>query len=191
MNTEYSALLTDLYQLTMLQGYSQHEMHETAVFEFFVRKLPTQRNFLLAAGLEQAITYLEELAFSPAEIEWLAATQRFQPAFVRWLENLHFTGDVDAMPEGTVFFFCRRTDPASNCAATAGAIRRNAYYQPTQLSNGRSLESGTLSAGRTGKGAGRFRVAPRTWRRGGNHGGARNLYRRVQRHIKRPRRPTL
>ena len=104
MNPEYSALLTDLYQLTMLQGYWQHEMHETAVFEFFVRKLPTQRNFLLAAGLEQAITYLEELAFSSAEIEWLAATQRFQPAFVRWLENLHFTGDVDAMPEGTVFF---------------------------------------------------------------------------------------
>ena len=104
MNPEYSALLTDLYELTMLQGYWQHEMHETAVFEFFVRKLPTQRNFLLAAGLEQAITYLEELAFSPAEIEWLAATQRFQPAFVRWLENLHFTGDVDAMPEGTVFF---------------------------------------------------------------------------------------
>jgi len=104
MNPEYSALLTDLYQLTMLQGYWQHEMHETAVFEFFVRKLPTQRNFLLAAGLEQAITYLEELAFSPAEIEWLGATQRFQPAFVRWLENLHFTGDVDAIPEGTVFF---------------------------------------------------------------------------------------
>jgi nicotinate phosphoribosyltransferase len=104
MNPEYSALLTDLYQLTMLQGYWQHEMHETAVFEFFVRKLPTQRNFLLAAGLEQAITYLEELAFSSVEIEWLTATQRFQPAFVRWLENLHFTGDVDAMPEGTVFF---------------------------------------------------------------------------------------
>ena len=190
MNPEYSALLTDLYQFTMRQGYWQHEMHETAVFEFFVRKLPTQRNFLLAAGLEQAINYLEELAFSPAEIEWLAATQRFQPGFVRWLENLHFTGDVDAMPEGTVFF---ADEPilASNCAATAGAIRRNAYYQPTQLSNGRSLESGTLSTGRTGKGAGRFRVAPRTRRRGGNHGGARKLYRRLQRHIKRPRRPTL
>jgi nicotinate phosphoribosyltransferase len=104
MPPEYSALLTDLYQLTMLQGYWQHEMCETAVFEFFVRKLPTHRNFLLAAGLEQAITYLEELAFSRVEIEWLATTQRFRPEFVRWLEDLHFTGDVDAMPEGTVFF---------------------------------------------------------------------------------------
>jgi nicotinate phosphoribosyltransferase len=104
MNPGDSTLLTDLYQLTMLQGYWQHQMHETAVFEFFVRKLPTPRNFLLAAGLEQAIRYLEELVFSPADIQWLAATQRFQPGFVRWLENLHFTGDVDAMPEGTLFF---------------------------------------------------------------------------------------
>jgi nicotinate phosphoribosyltransferase len=104
MNPGDSTLLTDLYQLTMLQGYWRHHMHETAVFEFFVRKLPTHRNFLLAAGLEQAILYLEELAFSPADIEWLAATQRFQSEFLRWLENLHFTGDVDAMPEGTVFF---------------------------------------------------------------------------------------
>ena len=104
MNPGDSTLLTDLYQLTMLQGYWQHQMHETAVFEFFVRKLPTHRNFLLAAGLEQVILYLEELAFSPADIEWLAATQRFQCGFVRWLEKLHFSGDVDAMPEGTVFF---------------------------------------------------------------------------------------
>jgi nicotinate phosphoribosyltransferase len=93
----------------MLQGYWQHQMHERAVFEFFVRKLPAHRNFLLAAGLEQVIFYLEELAFSPAEIEWLAATERFKPEFVRWLEDLHFTGDVDAMPEGTVFLPTNRS----------------------------------------------------------------------------------
>jgi len=81
----------------MLQGYWQHGMHETAVFEFFVRKLPKHRNFLVTAGLEQAIGYLEELAFSPAEIEWLAQTRRFQPEFIRWLEKLRFTGDVNAM----------------------------------------------------------------------------------------------
>jgi nicotinate phosphoribosyltransferase len=104
MNSESSALLTDLYQLTMLQGYWQHRMNEIAVFEFFVRKLPTHRNFLLAAGLEQAIVYLEHFGFSPGEIEWLAAKQLFRPEFVHWLENLSFTGNVDAMPEGTVFF---------------------------------------------------------------------------------------
>src|SRR5271157_4459423 len=104
MNPDSGALLTDLYELTMLQGYWQHDMHETAVFEFFVRKLPACRNFLVSAGLEQAISYLEDLAFLPGEIEWLEQTGRFQPKFVRWLRNFHFTGDVNAMPEGTLFF---------------------------------------------------------------------------------------
>jgi nicotinate phosphoribosyltransferase len=104
MNPDCSALLTDLYELTMLQGYWQHQMYETAVFELFVRKLPKHRNFLVAAGLEQAIEYLGDLAFSSVEIEWLGQTGRFQPEFVRWLTNLRFTGDVNAMAEGTVFF---------------------------------------------------------------------------------------
>ena len=72
--------------------------------KFFVRELPKQRNFLVAAGLQQTIEYLEALSFSTAEMEWLEQTQRFQPDFVKWLRNLRFTGDVNAMPEGTVFF---------------------------------------------------------------------------------------
>ncbi len=104
MTAEYGPLLTDRYQLTMLQAYWQHGMHETAVFEFFVRKLPAQRNFLVAAGLDQALAHLEELAFSVDDIEWLAQTQHFQPGFLRWLKDIRFTGDVNAMPEGTVFF---------------------------------------------------------------------------------------
>jgi nicotinate phosphoribosyltransferase len=104
VTAEYGPLLTDRYQLTMLQAYWQHGMHETAVFEFFVRKLPAQRNFLVAAGLDQALAHLEELAFSVDDIEWLAQTQHFQPGFLRWLKDIRFTGDVNAMPEGTVFF---------------------------------------------------------------------------------------
>ncbi len=104
MNTDYGALLTDRYQLTMLQAYWQHGMHETAVFEFFIRGLPAQRNFLVAAGLDQALAYLEESAFSREDIEWLAQTQQFQSGFLRWLKDVRFTGDVNAMPEGTVFF---------------------------------------------------------------------------------------
>jgi nicotinate phosphoribosyltransferase len=99
-----SALLTDLYQLTMLQGYLEHEMHETAVFEFFVRKLPEKRNFLIAAGLEQALDFLERLRFTSEELEWVSSHGAFRPAFVDYLRNLRFTGDVHAMPEGTVFF---------------------------------------------------------------------------------------
>ncbi|BAL25100.1 nicotinate phosphoribosyltransferase [Azoarcus sp. KH32C] len=98
------ALLTDLYQLTMLQCYHERGMTHSASFEFFVRKLPPQRNFLVAAGLEQVLDYLEDLHFSSEELEWLRACGRFRPDFVDWLASLRFTGDVDAMCEGTVFF---------------------------------------------------------------------------------------
>ena len=97
-------LLTDLYQLTMLKAYWEHGMHDTAVFELFVRRLPASRNFLLAAGLAHALDYLEGLRFEPGELEWLGGQPGFPPAFVDWLAGLRFTGDVDAMPEGTVFF---------------------------------------------------------------------------------------
>jgi nicotinate phosphoribosyltransferase len=99
-----SVLLTDLYQLTMLQGYFDRGMEETAVFEFFVRKLPLQRNFLVAAGLEQALSFLENLRLTGEELEWISGQAAFRPTFVRYLEKLRFTGDVHAMPEGTVFF---------------------------------------------------------------------------------------
>ncbi len=99
-----SALLTDLYQLTMLQGYFEQNMEELAVFEFFIRKLPQNRNYLVAAGLAQVLTYLEQLQFSSNEIDWLRSTGQFTPKILNRLETLKFTGDVHAMPEGTVFF---------------------------------------------------------------------------------------
>ena len=98
------ALCTDLYQLTMLKSYWEHGMNEIAVFDLFVRRLPLQRNFLLAAGLSPALDYLEGLRFSPEELEWLGERPDFPPAFVDWLANLRFHGDVHAMPEGTIFF---------------------------------------------------------------------------------------
>jgi nicotinate phosphoribosyltransferase len=97
-------LLTDLYQLTMLQAYFDREMYDDAVFEFFVRRLPPQRNFLLAAGLEQALEYLETLRFSSEDLAALEDTGLFSSRFLRWLANFRFTGTVEAMPEGTVFF---------------------------------------------------------------------------------------
>ncbi|WP_022949177.1 nicotinate phosphoribosyltransferase [Methylohalobius crimeensis] len=99
-----SVLLTDQYQLTMLQGYWYEGMEETAVFELFVRKFPSRRNFLIAAGLEQALQYLENLAFTADECAYLAQTGYFDAQFIDWLATLRFTGDVDAMPEGTIFF---------------------------------------------------------------------------------------
>jgi nicotinate phosphoribosyltransferase len=99
-----SALLTDLYQLTMLQAYFDEDMHDTAVFEFFVRALPSGRNFLLAAGLEQVLRYLEQLRVTEAETAWLHAHGGFSKPFLDALAALRFTGDVHALPEGTVYF---------------------------------------------------------------------------------------
>ncbi len=104
MNPLTSPLLTDLYQLTMLQAYFAHGMRETAVFEFLVRTLPPRRNFLLAAGLEQALEFLEQLRFDQQELAWLGQSGLFRKDFVEHLRGLRFTGDVYAMPEGTPFF---------------------------------------------------------------------------------------
>ena len=99
-----SALLTDLYQLTMLQAYYDEGLDGSAVFELFVRALPAQRNFLLLAGIEQALAFLEQLSFDSGELDWLRATGRFRTDFLDWLSELRFTGEVHAMREGTVFF---------------------------------------------------------------------------------------
>lgn len=104
MTERTSLLLTDLYELTMLQAYFDQGMTDTAVFEFFVRKLPPGRNFLMAAGLEQVLDFLEDLRFTTAELDWLAGCGRFHSHFVDSLRDLRFMGDVQAMPEGTVFF---------------------------------------------------------------------------------------
>jgi nicotinate phosphoribosyltransferase len=104
IDAQRSPLLTDLYQLTMLEAYFEYGLEDTAVFEFFVRRLPPERNFLVAAGLEQALAFLEALRFDQEELDWLAGCGKFRPAFIDRLAGLRFTGDVDAMPEGTVFF---------------------------------------------------------------------------------------
>lgn len=104
MDLSKTPLLTDLYQMNMIQAYLEHGKTETAVFEFFMRKLPRTRGFLVAAGLEQALDFLESLSFSPEEIDWLRRSGRFGESLVSELESFRFTGDVYAMPEGTVLF---------------------------------------------------------------------------------------
>ncbi len=102
MNPLSSPLLADLYQFTMLQTYLEQDMQEIAVFELFVRKLPPGRNFMVAAGLEQVMEFLENLRFTAEELDWLAT--RFPPYMITYLEQFRFDGDVHAMPEGTLFF---------------------------------------------------------------------------------------
>ncbi|CAL1239809.1 nicotinate phosphoribosyltransferase [Candidatus Methylocalor cossyra] len=104
MNPCASALLTDHYQLTMLQAYHREGLADTASFELFVRKLPPERNFLVAAGLEQVLDFLEGFQFTAEECAYLAGVADFTPEFIDYLAGLRFTGTVEALPEGTVFF---------------------------------------------------------------------------------------
>jgi nicotinate phosphoribosyltransferase len=99
-----SALVTDLYELNMVQAYLDRGETGEAVFEFFVRRLPERRGFLLAAGLADALDYLENLRFTDAEIAWLKQTGRFRDNLLEYLASFRFTGDVHAIPEGTVCF---------------------------------------------------------------------------------------
>lgn len=99
-----SVLLTDWYQFAMLDAYYRLGMRQTAVFEFFVRRLPQRRSFLVAAGLEQALDYLQNIHFTAEEIAWLASSKRLSTSTLDQLASFRFTGRVFAVPEGTVFF---------------------------------------------------------------------------------------
>ncbi|MBI2559589.1 MAG: nicotinate phosphoribosyltransferase [Planctomycetes bacterium] len=106
---------TDLYQLTMAAGYFQNNMNFPATFELFVRRLPEHRSYLISAGLEQAVHYLQHLKFSEAIINYLQKHPVFKDVghtgpkdmgrdFFKYLRNFKFTGDVHAIPEGTLVF---------------------------------------------------------------------------------------
>ena len=104
MTPPTSPLTTDLYELNMIQAYLDQDEDKEAVFEFFVRRLPPRRGFLVAAGLEDALIYLETLQFSGAEIDWLKSTRRFRSNLIDYLASFRFTGDVHAIAEGAVCF---------------------------------------------------------------------------------------
>jgi len=103
-----NGLLTDLYELTMAAGYFQAaKTEEIATFEFTIRRLPENRNFVIAAGLPQAVDYLLNLSCTAEEIDYLRGLKQFSyapAAFFDYLRNLRFTGDLFAVPEGTPLF---------------------------------------------------------------------------------------
>jgi len=99
-----SALFTDLYQLTMAQAYDAEGMDRPASFELFFRSLPPSRNYVVAAGLEDVLDYLESFQFSDDDIQYLRCQEKFLDSFLSKLRDLRFTGEVHAVPEGTVVF---------------------------------------------------------------------------------------
>jgi len=99
------SMFTDLYELTMCASYLDNNMFQPATFDLFVRRLPENRGYLLFAGLEQALHYLENIEFTGEHLAYLRK-QGFSQNFIKYLEDFEFTGDVWAMPEGTIAFPC-------------------------------------------------------------------------------------
>jgi len=97
-------LFTDLYELTMAAGYLQAGLTHVATFDLFVRHLPPRRQFLVAAGLADALDHLEALSFTSAELDYLASLSLFDDELLHHLSQMRFTGEVWAVPEGEVVF---------------------------------------------------------------------------------------
>ena len=98
-------LLTDLYELTMMQGYFENEdVNQTVIFDMFYRANPEGNGYAICAGLEQVIDYIKNLHFTEDEIAYLKGLGMFKPAFLDYLRDFRFTGDIYAIPEGTVIF---------------------------------------------------------------------------------------
>ncbi|GAB6104786.1 MAG: nicotinate phosphoribosyltransferase [Blautia sp.] len=104
MRANNLTLLTDLYELTMMQGYFKNPTNQTVIFDMFYRNNPCGGSFAIAAGLEQMIEYIENLRFTEEDIEYLRSLDMFQEDFLDYLSTFHFTGDIYAIPEGTVVF---------------------------------------------------------------------------------------
>ena len=97
-------LLTDFYELTMMQGYFKSQNNEKVVFDAFYRKNPCDGGYAIAAGLEQVIDYIKNLQFSADDIRYLQSLNMFDEDFLKYLSTFRFSGSIYAIPEGTVMF---------------------------------------------------------------------------------------
>lgn len=104
MDRQNLTLMTDLYELTMMQGYFKSKNDKTVVFDMFYRTNPSGGGYAIAAGLEQVIQYIKELKFEKEDIDYLASLGIFEQDFLDYLSTFRFSGDIYAIPEGTVVF---------------------------------------------------------------------------------------
>lgn len=104
MRAKNLTLLTDLYQLTMMQGYFKNPTDQVVVFDMFYRKNPCNGGYAIAAGLEQVIDYIKDLHFTYEDVQYFQSLGIFDADFLEYLRSFHFTGDIYAIPEGTVVF---------------------------------------------------------------------------------------
>ena len=122
MRANNLTLLTDLYELTMMQGYFKNPTNQTVIFDMFYRNNPCGGGFAICAGLEQMIEYIENLRFSEEDITYLRSLGIFEEDFLEYLSNFKFTGDIYAIPESY------RTDHGS----AACGNRNPEHHEPSE-----------------------------------------------------------
>ncbi|WFR57375.1 nicotinate phosphoribosyltransferase [Anaerocolumna sp. AGMB13025] len=104
MDKENLTLLTDFYELTMMQGYFKNDSNDTVIFDVFYRTNPSGSGYAICAGLDQVIDYIKNIHFSNEDIEYLRSLRMFEEDFLTYLSGFRFTGDIYGVPEGTVIF---------------------------------------------------------------------------------------
>lgn len=104
MNRQDLTLLTDLYELTMMQGYYEESQNEIVIFDVFFRQNPCNNGYSVCAGLAQVIDYIKNLNFTYEDVDYLRSLKIFSEDFLQYLSGFHFSGDIYAIPEGTVVF---------------------------------------------------------------------------------------
>ena len=104
MSAQNLTLLTDLYELTMMQGYFETQENQTVVFDVFFRDNPNKGGYSVMAGLDQVIDYIKNLNFSYEDVDYLRGLGLFSEDFLHYLSGFHFSGDIYAIPEGSVIF---------------------------------------------------------------------------------------
>ena len=127
-------LLTDFYELTMMQGYFKNKKDPVVVFDMFYRQNPSDNGFAIAAGLEQVIDVIKNLNFNYEDVEYLRSLGMFDEDFLDYLSGFHFTGDIYAVPEGTVVFpmetLGARAAVIGGCAGTSNVICAKKFGVP-------------------------------------------------------------
>jgi nicotinate phosphoribosyltransferase len=151
-----AALFTDLYELTMAAAFFREGVRGSATFSLFVRRLPPERAFLVAAGLQEVLDYLRGFRFSADALDYLRSLGRFEADFLDALAALRFTGDVRAVREGTVLFadepLLEVTGPIIEAQLLEPAVINFCHVQTAQASKAARAVGGGAWCSRPGGG---------------------------------------
>ena len=185
-----SALLTDLYQLTMVQGYFLRRRDPLVAFELFFRRAPFGGSYALLAGAEEAVDMVSALRFTPDELAYLRSLELFREEFLAFLAGWRFRGALHAVPEGTAVF---PGEPLLRVTArlTEAQLSREHAAQHDQLPDPDRHQGGAHRAGGRRRAGAGVRAAPRPGPGRRAVGRPRRLHRRRAGHLQRGRRPAL